>query len=128
MEEWFPEECFLSWKFALYKKNALIFWRDSFSKHEQFIFDYDTCSVLSCFCGSYFQILIDWLSTKSVWNFNERNNRGIILWMNRLDKFTFSSPYIFHSNMKGQVAVRPFFCPKIFLKRITYSESASNSE
>ncbi len=29
---------------------------------------------------------------------------------------------------KGQVSIRAFFCPKQFSKRVTYSESASNSE
>jgi hypothetical protein len=30
--------------------------------------------------------------------------------------------------MKGQVAVRPFFRPQYFLKKITWLESALNSE
>ncbi len=38
----------------------------------------------------------------------------------------------FHSDLdnfiKGQVSLRPFFDPKYFSKRLTYSESASNSE
>jgi hypothetical protein len=28
---------------------------------------------------------------------------------------------------KGQVSIRPFFCPRYFPKRTTYSESALNS-
>jgi superoxide dismutase len=71
----------------------------------------------------YRQILINYTNTilKQIENkLNDPNEQTITI----QGKFQFNE---IHFN-KGQVAVRPFFCPKYFLKRITYSESASNSE